>query len=104
MQPRPGHTDGLAAPGVIAKWDNATGDAVAHDFGPSDFPDESVFVRRSDAAEDDGYVLSFVYDRSRDTSDLVILDASDIAAALLAVVHLPRRVPHGFHGSWIADS
>ncbi len=104
VQPRAGHLDAVTAPGVIAKWDNTTGAAGAHDLGPDAFPDESVFVRRGDAAEDDGYVLSFVYDRSRDTSDLVILDASDIAAAPLAVVHLPRRVPHGFHGSWIADS
>lgn len=104
VQPRPGHPDAVTAPGVIAKWNNATGAADAHDLGPNAFPDESVFVRRGDAAEDDGYVLSFVYDRSRDTSDLVILDASDIAAAPLAVVHLPRRVPHGFHGSFIADA
>ena len=48
-------------------------------------------------------MLSYVYDRSRDSSDLVILDAGDIAAAPLAVVHLPRRVPHGFHGSFIPD-
>ena len=32
-----------------------------------------------------------------------ILDASDMAAEPLAEVHLPRRVPAGFHGSWIAD-
>ncbi len=60
-------------------------------------------MRAGDRSEDDGYVLSYVYDRGRDTSDLYILDAADIAAAPVAIVHLPRRVPHGFHGSWIAD-
>jgi len=33
----------------------------------------------------------------------VILDARDHAAPPLARIHLPARVPYGFHGSWIAD-
>jgi carotenoid cleavage dioxygenase len=31
----------------------------------------------------------------------VILDASDLQKPLVATMALPRRVPHGFHGSWI---
>ncbi len=54
-------------------------------------------------SEDDGYLMTFVHDETTNTSHLSILDASDIAAAPLAEVHLPRRVPAGFHGSWIAD-
>jgi carotenoid cleavage dioxygenase len=42
-----------------------------------------------------------VYDKARDASDLVILDASDMTKAPLAKIHMPRRVPAGFHGSWI---
>jgi len=103
VQPRGGSADNVASPGVITKWDNLTSTSTAHDLGPTAFPDEPVFVRAGDRSEDEGYVLSYVYDRSRDSSDLVILDAGDIAAAPLAVVHLPRRVPHGFHGSFIAD-
>ncbi|MGH7292966.1 MAG: carotenoid oxygenase family protein, partial [Myxococcota bacterium] len=53
------------------------------------------------SAEDGGYVLGFVYDKARDNSDLVILDASDMAKAPVASIRMPRRVPHGFHGSWI---
>jgi carotenoid cleavage dioxygenase len=34
----------------------------------------------------------------------VILDASDPTAEPVARVHLPRRVPYGFHGSWISDA
>jgi carotenoid cleavage dioxygenase len=30
-----------------------------------------------------------------------ILDATDIGAGPVATVHLPRRVPFGFHGSWL---
>jgi carotenoid cleavage dioxygenase len=33
----------------------------------------------------------------------VVLDARDVAGPAVATVHLPRRVPFGFHGSWVAD-
>jgi carotenoid cleavage dioxygenase-like enzyme len=33
-----------------------------------------------------------------------VLDASDLAAGPVGAVDLPRGVPSGFHGSWIADA
>ena len=33
-------------------------------------------------------------------SDLLILDAQDVAGSPLATVQLPHRVPGGFHGNW----
>ena len=36
--------------------------------------------------------------------DLVILDASAPGSDPVARIHLPQRVPFGFHGSWIDDS
>ncbi len=48
--------------------------------------------------------MGFVYDPTRDSSDLVVLDASDMAAEPIATVRLPRRVPFGFHGNWVADA
>jgi carotenoid cleavage oxygenase len=63
---------------------------------------EPVFVRASDGRnEDEGWVLSVVYDGTRNASDLVILDATSFAGPPVAVVHLPVRVPYGFHGSWV---
>jgi len=64
-----------------------------------------VFVRASDGnGEDEGWVLSVVYDAARGASDLVILDATSFAGPPVATVHLPVRVPYGFHGSWIPSS
>jgi carotenoid cleavage dioxygenase-like enzyme len=39
----------------------------------------------------------------RQPCDLVLLAAQDFTAELIARVHLPARIPLGFHGSWIPD-
>ena len=39
----------------------------------------------------------------RGAADLVILAAQDFGGEPVARVHLPARVPLGFHGSWIPD-
>ena len=89
----------------LVKYDLATGAAAVHDFGAGRMPAEGVFVPAGDrAGEDAGYVLLYVYDAARDGSDLVILDAARFAAPPVATIHLPQRVPFGFHGNWIADA
>jgi carotenoid cleavage dioxygenase len=60
---------------------------------------EPVFVRKSGAtAEDQGWILSYVYDPQSDLSEVVILDAQDFAGEPVATIRLPVRVPFGFHG------
>ena len=66
---------------------------------------EPVFVPAEGAtSEDDGYLLSYVYDPADNKSELIIVEASTMAAEPVARVHLPTRVPAGFHGSWVADA
>jgi len=61
-----------------------------------------VFVRAADGrGEDEGWILTMVYDAERDASDLVVLDATSFSGPPVATVHLPARVPFGFHGSWV---
>ena len=65
---------------------------------------EAVFVPSGPvSAEDDGWVLSLVYDADRDASDLLVLNAADFTGPPQAIVHLPQRVPFGFHGNWVPD-
>jgi carotenoid cleavage dioxygenase len=105
VAPRPGSEVVVGSPGVVVKYDLETGAQRAHDFGPGGHPDEFVFVPAYErAGADEGWLLGYVYDRARDGSDLVILDAARPEAAPVATVALPRRVPHGFHGSWIGDA
>ena len=97
--------EGLKYGTALTKYDLVTDSFERHDFGPGRSPGEGVFVPASDgASEDEGYVLTYVYDAGRDGSDLVILDASDFAASPVATIGLPQRVPFGYHGNWVADA
>ena len=95
---------GSFEPGPMVKVDTKTGETTAYDYGVGRVTQEPAFVARAGAtAEDDGWILSIVHDANTDRSELVVLDAADFTAAPIARVHLPRRVPFGFHGNWIAD-
>jgi carotenoid cleavage dioxygenase len=88
----------------LYRHDLVTGERSLHDFGPGRVPGEFVFVpRRADAPEGEGWMIGFVIDTDRETTDLVILDATDMAAEPVARVHIPHRIPPGFHGNWLAD-
>jgi carotenoid cleavage dioxygenase-like enzyme len=63
---------------------------------------EMVFVPDSAAAgEDEGWLVGYAYDMAADRSELLVLDATDVAAGPIARVRLPSRVPAGFHGAWV---
>ncbi len=86
----------------VVRLDLAARTTEHHHFGPSRYASEAVFVpRHADAEEDDGYVLTVVYDANRNGSEVVILAADAISAGPLAVVTLPNRIPYGFHCSWV---
>ncbi len=90
--------------GGAHKYDLAAGTAETHDFGPGRMTLEPVFVPRSDdAGEDEGWILSYVYDAGTDRSEVVVLAADDFTGDPVATVHLPQRVPFGFHGNWVPD-
>ena len=90
--------------GEIIKYDFETDSRSSHTFPEGQTCGEPVFVPADGATnQDDGYLMTYVFDKSTETSHLTILDASEMASDPVAEVHLPRRIPTGFHGSWIAD-
>ncbi len=111
LKARYGYTLGLvpmtASPNYdrwIYKYDLETGKRERHDLGENVSGGEPQFAPRApDSAEDDGFVLSIVHDENLGQSSLVILNAQDIESAPLAKVKLPRRVPYGAHGNWLAN-
>ncbi|NDH10262.1 MAG: hypothetical protein EBY44_00710, partial [Actinobacteria bacterium] len=84
------------------------GTIEVHDFGPGCATQEMVFVPRDPNAsiddpsnEDDGWIMSYVHDATTNTANVVILDAQNFSGEPIATVHLPQRVPFGFHGNWV---
>jgi carotenoid cleavage dioxygenase len=87
----------------LYKYDLKTGASTTYAFGPGFAAGEPVPAIGRGGSEDDGWLLTFVHDAARNQSDLAILDATDLEKGPVARVHLPCRVPAGFHGSWIPD-
>lgn len=74
-------------------------------YGPHKYAGEATFVPREGAtSEDDGYLMTFVFDESNNKSELWILNAKTMDNKPLARISLPRRVPYGFHGKWLSRS
>jgi carotenoid cleavage dioxygenase len=86
----------------IAHIDFATGTRNVHTFSAGDAPGEPVFVPRG-ADEGDGWILSVVYRGAENRSDICVFEARDIAGGPVGIARLPRRVPFGFHGNWVAS-
>ena len=90
---------------ALAHYDTQTGVRRLHLLPEGDGVGEPVFVPRSaDAAEGDGYLLAVAYLGQENRGELQVFDALDIAAGPVARAQVPRRVPYGFHGNWMAAS
>lgn len=90
---------------AVTKYDLEAGTSSTFDYGADVEAGEAVFAPDPDGtAEDDGWLINFVHDRPSATSSLVIIDARDLSAEPVATVHLPRRVPFGFHGNWMPEA
>ena len=88
---------------ALIKHDLLRGTTQVHRFPRGAAAGEAVFVpSQNPTAEDDGYALAYVHNPERGAADLVILSAQDFTGEPVARVHLPGRVPLGFHGSWVA--
>jgi carotenoid cleavage dioxygenase-like enzyme len=93
--------DGSSCTGHI---DHVTGKLEMYAPGPGDSVQEAQFVPRSPgSAEGDGWLLVPVCRVSQMRSDLVILDALNVAAGPVATLKLPIRVRATFHGTWVPE-
>jgi all-trans-8'-apo-beta-carotenal 15,15'-oxygenase len=84
---------------AIEKLDLSSGARRVWSAAPRGFVSEPVMVPAPDArGEDDGWIMTLVWNGARSASDLVILRADDLSEQ--AVLPLPLAIPHGLHGSW----
>jgi len=69
---------------------------------PSHYSGEVFFVPRPDGdSEDDGVVISIVFDGEKEQSYLQLLDGKTFEEINYA--YLPYRVPFAFHGNWFPE-
>jgi carotenoid cleavage dioxygenase len=86
-------------------FDVRTGELEMWAPGPGDAVQEAQFVPRApDSPEGDGWLLVPVSRVSKMRSDLVILDARNLAAGPVATLKLPVRVRASFHGTWVPEA
>ncbi|HRK36736.1 MAG TPA: carotenoid oxygenase family protein, partial [Candidatus Hydrogenedentes bacterium] len=87
---------------AVIKYDTTTGASQTYEYGANKWGGETPFAPRTNARdEDDGYLLTFVYNENDDTSELVIIDAKNVAAGPVARLRIPQRVPIGYHTCWV---
>ncbi|MGV0583749.1 carotenoid oxygenase family protein [Mycobacteroides chelonae] len=76
------------------------GGTTEHKLEAGHIPGEfSPVPHSADAAEGDGVLIGYEYDRSTQLSNMLIVDAQSMEK--IATVHLPARIPFQFHGNWI---
>jgi carotenoid cleavage dioxygenase-like enzyme len=86
----------------LFKFDTQTESIAAHYQEPSTYVSEPIFVPTSEdgVEEDDGVLLSQIYDGNRRETALLVLDAKNMK--VLAKAFTGQRSPMDFHGAWIA--
>ena len=92
---------GNAPQQAIVKLDWKTEESDLWSFAPKGYVSEPIFVPKPDASnEDEGWVLTMVYDASLHRSILAILDGQYLSGGPIAQLHLSHHIPYGLHGSW----
>ncbi|MBL8379994.1 MAG: carotenoid oxygenase family protein [Burkholderiales bacterium] len=86
----------------LMRWDTEARTTESFEFAPAFNASEPQFCARDGAtAEDDGYVVTFLHNSDTRQGECWLFDARAIAAGPLAKVHIPQRLPAGFHGIWV---
>ena len=90
---------------AVVKVDMDTGRESVLRFDRGHFPCEPVFVPRPGGTdEDDGWLLTQVYDTARERTYVAVLDARVPHAGPLARAWLEHAFPFTFHGTWVPRS
>ena len=92
-------------PGLV-KYDLTTGGYIAYSAGPQYFYNEPGFApRKSSQSEDDGYLVMPVWNPADQRSEIQVFDCKDarLAQGPIARILMPRRIPHGFHATFVSQ-
>jgi all-trans-8'-apo-beta-carotenal 15,15'-oxygenase len=89
---------------AIWKVDMQTGDRLLWSVAPRGFVGEPVFIPRpmqGEWREDDGWLVTLIFNAAKERSEVVILDA--ITMTPVARLGLKHHVPYGLHGTFTPE-
>ena len=90
---------------AVVKYDFEKSNRETHDLGTENFVGEGIFVPRQTAkSEDDGWLLCLTHDRTKEASELLVIDCEQMASEPVARIVMPQRIPYGFHAAWVPMS
>ena len=85
----------------FVKHDMLTGDSTVLQLDEGRYASEAPFAPRIGAIdEDDGYLVSFIIDENRGTSECILIDCKDFAAGPVCRIALPHKISSGTHAHW----
>jgi len=83
------------------RFDFKSGETALWDYGPEANAGEPVHVPNPDSErEEDGWLMCFVHNPG-EGAFLSVLSAGDFESGPVCKVHIPGRVPNGFHANWM---
>jgi len=96
------HSESAVGPAAgIAKVDVNSGDIDVWTPAPTEFGGQPVFIPRTDGSgQDDGYLITIMFDGAAQRSDVVILDAKDVSKGPICRIPLLQPVAYGTRGCW----
>ena len=85
----------------FVKHDLASGTSQTLLLDEGRYASEAPFAPRVGATdEDDGYLVSFIIDENRGTSECVLIDAKRFAEGPVCRIALPHKISSGTHAHW----
>lgn len=86
-------------------WNMQTGAVDQYNFGSGIIAEEPVFIADKNSTKSgQGWLLQTTLDYKKQRTEIYIFNALNIADGPIAMASMPRALPLGFHGSFVAQS
>ncbi len=89
---------------TVCHYDFEKNEEETYYAGKHNYVGETLFTPKyQDSPEGEGYVMTVKYSLEENLSEVLILDAQNVAKGPIARVKVPRRIEYDFHGSILRD-
>lgn len=89
----------------FVKHDLETGESEEVHLEEGRYASEAPFAPRLNAqSEDDGYLVSFIIDENKGTSECILIDAKKFSEGPVCRIKIPHKMCSGTHSTWVDRS